>query len=199
MDPATEESSRLLARAQEGDARAVEELLERHLPGLRAFVRLRASPALLEHESSSDLVQSVCLEILRHPGRFEHGGEAGFRHWLYTTALRKLSNRRDFWAAGRREAARGVALPADPEAADAMLLARYSSFCTPSRAAMAREELARVEAAFRELPDDQRQVIVLAKVVGLSRAEIGREMGRSELAVRSLLSRALSRLAEVLG
>ena len=38
-------------------------------------------------------------------------------------------------------------------------------------------------------------MIVMAKVMGMSRAEIGAELGRSELAVRTLLSRALAQLA----
>jgi hypothetical protein len=45
----------------------------------------------------------------------------------------------------------------------------------------------------------QREVIALAKIAGLSRAEIGERMGRSETAVRTLLHRALADLAERLG
>jgi DNA-directed RNA polymerase specialized sigma24 family protein len=41
-------------------------------------------------------------------------------------------------------------------------------------------------------------VISLARIVGLSHAEIAKEMGRSEGAVRTLLSRALARLATLL-
>lgn len=38
-------------------------------------------------------------------------------------------------------------------------------------------------------------MIVMAKILGMSRAEIGAEIGRTELAVRTLLSRALAQLA----
>ena len=47
-------------------------------------------PQLRAKESASDLVQSVCREVLGRLDRFQHGGEAGFRHWLYATALRKV-------------------------------------------------------------------------------------------------------------
>ena len=48
-----------------------------------------------------------------------------------------------------------------------------------------------MEAAFDSLPDDYREVITLARIAGLSHAEIARQMARSESAVRMLLSRAL--------
>jgi RNA polymerase sigma factor (sigma-70 family) len=75
------------------------------------------------------------------------------------------------------------------------LLACYRAFYTPSQQAAAREELERVEGAFDRLPEQYRQVIVMAKIMGLSRAEIAVELGRTELAVRTLLSRALAQLA----
>ena len=49
--------------------------------------------------------------------------------------------------------------------------------------------------AFDRLPEAHREVIVLAKVMGLSRGEIAAQMGRTEIAVRTLLSRALAQLA----
>ena len=49
------------------------------------------------------------------------------------------------------------------------------------------------------LPDEYRQVILLARIVGLSHADLAREMGRSETAVRTLLHRALARLAREMG
>jgi RNA polymerase sigma-70 factor (ECF subfamily) len=190
-----QDSRGLVERASRGDAKAVPELLQRHLPGLQAFVRLHMGPALKARESGADLVQSVCLEVLQHLDRYRYQGEAQFKSWLYTTALRKISNHRRHWRAQKREAAREVEMRAD-EASD--LLDCYRSFCTPSQDAAALELVAHIERAFARLPEDQRRVIVLARVVGLPRAEIGAEMGRSEVAVRSLLSRALSQLAEIL-
>lgn len=188
-----------MGRASRGDARALDELLASHLPGLRAFVRLRSGPLLRAKESASDLVQSVCLEVLQHLDRFRYRGEAGFRHWLYTTALREVLNRQKYYRAEKRDAAREVGPPPDSAGSgDATLLAQYRSICTPSREAMLREQIQIVERAFDELSEDHREVILLAHLVGLSRKEIALELGRSEGAVRNLLSRALSHLAEVL-
>jgi RNA polymerase sigma-70 factor (ECF subfamily) len=75
-------------------------------------------------------------------------------------------------------------------------LEAWSRSFTPSRHAAAREELARLEAALRALDEDKREVILLSRIVGLTHAGIAAEMGRSELATRKLLSRALAELAE---
>ena len=63
---------------------------------------------------------------------------------------------------------------------------------------MARESSERLESAFEHLPDEYREVLLLARIVGLSRAEIGEKMQRSENAVRSLLFRAQAKLASLL-
>jgi len=192
----------LVEAAAGGDRTAVEQLLERHLPSLRAYVRLRAGAVIRRHESNSDLVQSVCRDVLENMDHFRYPGEAAFRAWLYATALRKIADRAEYWKAAKRDAAReAVGAPAGghaPSAADdGRLLDVYrSSFSSPSRAAMGREALDRIEQAFEKLPDDYREVIVLSRVVGLSRAEVAEQMGRSEASVRNLVSRALAELAE---
>jgi RNA polymerase sigma-70 factor (ECF subfamily) len=184
--------------ASGGDPLAVDELLERYLPGLRAFIRLRAGKTLRAKESTADLVQSVCREVLQNADRFQYRGEAGFKSWLFTTALRKLSNRRDYYHAARRDADRESPLVGHPDSRDEDLLAAYGNLCTPSRGAVAREELERVERAFEELSDSYRDVILQSRVLGLSHQEIADASGRSVGATRTHLSRALSALAEQL-
>lgn len=168
------------------------------MSGLRGYVRLRAGPELRAMESTSDIVQSVCREILENRERFQFRGEDGFRRWLYTTALRKLSNR----ARTRRTLKRGAPVrPIEdvPEGEVAGgLLDCYRTFCTPSGAVQASEEVGRIEAAFDELPGEYREVITLSRILRLSHAEIALKLGRSEGATRTLLYRALGRLSEVL-
>lgn len=176
----------------------VEDLLVRHLPGLRAFVRLRAGPAVRAREAQSDLVQSTCREVLERIGDFRQGGESGFRHWLYTTALRKILDKHDFHTAQKRDVARENAGADVEDRPGADLLAVYHRFASPSRNAIAAEELERVEAAFGELPEDYREVVLLSRVVGLSRSEVAQAMGRSEASVRNLLFRALAQLSRLL-
>ena len=64
---------------------------------------------------------------------------------------------------------------------------------------MAREDLDRDERAFKKLPDHYREVVLLARVIGLPHKDIGEMTGRSEGSVRTLLHRALARLGVLLG
>jgi len=168
------------------DAASVETLLMRYLPRLRAFVRLRVDAALRQRESASDLVQSVCREVLQHAGTFTYDGEERFRAWLFITALNKIRERKRSLATDKRDQSREVVLNDPAEVAD-----RRMALQTPSQFAVAAELAQHMELAFDQLAEDHREVITPARVVGLSHAEIGNHMQRGEGAVRMLLSRAL--------
>ena len=199
--PTPDNSRPLVERATGGDAAAIDALLERHLPALRAFIRLRSSDQIRARESVSDLVQSVCREALQDVGSYQYRGEAAFKQWLFTMALRKVIDRGRYLE--RRQQASAVEVPLASEASampseNSRLLECYASFCTPSQDAMIREETERIERALLQLPDEYREIIIEARIVGLSYAEIAEQTGRSDEAVRKLLARALARLARLL-
>lgn len=182
----------LISGTRSGDERACEALLVRYLPELHAFIRLRMGSRLLARESSEDLVQSVCREVLDDLGEFHYEHERGFKSWLFIQALRKVQDRAKYHTRQKRDVGREVAID------DAQLLSGYASFLTPSRVVSQREDVARLEEAFDKLPQDYRDVITWSKLLGMSHAEIGERMNRSETAVRALLYRALVRLGFLL-
>lgn len=192
------ETQLLVERATHGDAPAVESLLAHNLPALRAWVRLRCGPVLRARESASDIVQSVCREVLQGLDRFEWRGEAAFRAWLYAATARKLADRADHWQAARRAAGREIPLHRPGPDGDTEVLDVYRSFCSPSAAASGRETMERIERAFEALADDERELIVMARIAGLSGAEIAQALGCSEGAARQRLFRALARLSDAL-
>lgn len=189
----------LFDRARAGDAAARGQLFERHLSGLRAYVRLKSGRLVRARESCSDLVQSVCREALADLSRVECDDEQAFRRWLYRVGLHKILRRVDHHTAQKRDAAREVA-SAEPDEGpgDAAVLGAYATFCTPSRAAAAREEVERVERAFDRLPAEYREIILQARLEERPHGEIAAELGKSVVAVRKLLSRARARLALLL-
>ena len=173
------------------------EELESHLGALRAFVHLRLGRALRAKEETQDLVQSVCREVLAElPARAaaDPGTGSGFRRWLFHAAENKIRDRWRHWRREKRDPAREVDLDST-RAADEDAACQLASWITPSRQAASREELARLERIFCELPADYREVIVLARLRGWSHERIAQRLGRSEIATRTLLSRALARLA----
>ena len=190
----------LVRGAVAGDREAKNDLLRRHLPSLRAFVRKNLGGGIRRRESSMDLVNSVCREALQALPRFEYRGPESFRNWLLRQAENKIRDRGRYWRRERRTASReSGSLSTLLKGDDASeRLAQLKSYRTPSHDACAREELARAEEAFRSLPPDYREVILLARVAGLSHAEIADRMQRSPAAARTLLSRALARMATLL-
>lgn len=191
----SEDASRLVQKASAGDPVAVDALLQRFLPGLEAYLRGNAGAGVLAKESGADLAQSVCREVLEGlaQGRMEYRGEREFKQWLYQAALFKLQNRWRYYAAERRDARRETGDAAESD--DPRVAELLASLCTPSRDAIAREDLARVSDAFRRLPAPARDVILWTRIEGLSHREVAERLGVSEAHSRVLLSRALARLA----
>jgi RNA polymerase sigma-70 factor (ECF subfamily) len=192
-DPGGSGLRRLVERASSGDGPSLDQLLLQHLPRLRAFVRLRSNPIVRQHESCSDIVQSVCREVLQATGRFEYRGDGPFRSWLFRTALNKILERTRALTQQKRDVRRETAVESGIDYGGLA-----GSGPTASQVAAAGELSERMERAFDALPEDYREVIALSRVVGLSHAEIAEQLGRSEGAVRMLLSRALVAYIEAL-
>jgi RNA polymerase sigma factor (sigma-70 family) len=190
----------LVEDASRGDVVAVEGLLERFLPDLRRYLDRNAGALVTAKESSSDLAQSVCREVLERLGteRFVYRGEAEFKQWLYNAALYKIRARQRFYLAAMRDAGREVLLPeggSETHASSEPGIPAGSTLGTPSQAAALNEEVERLRVALSKLPQNYREVIHLAHVEGLSHKEIAERLGISEANSRVLLSRALARLA----
>jgi RNA polymerase sigma-70 factor (ECF subfamily) len=185
----------LVAAAQRREEGALESLVRSLLGDLRAFVRLKSDPRLRLRESCSDLVQSVCRELVADLDGFEDRGPGSFRAWLFTATLNKIRQKHEFWHAQKRDPRREVAGDAASAHAEDRL---YVSICdfggTPSEHAIAKEQAERIERAMDKLTAEQREVLLLARIVGLSCHEIAERTGKSEVAVRSLLSRGSLRL-----
>jgi len=185
------------ARAADGDDAARHELLERHLASLRSYIRVRLGPELRRKESSQDLTQSVCRQVLQNFDAFDFRGDESFRRWLLRQAENKIRDRYRFWKREKRDSG----LEEDVGESLAVTGARDASpsalhdLLTPSRHLAGREELERLEETFARLPEDFRTIIVLARLQGLGHEAIAEKMGRTVSATRTLLSRALARLA----
>ncbi len=187
-----EPSDEILARAQAGDAEAREQLLIRELPGLHAWFRVHCGELVRGRESIGDLVQSVCREALQDLAGVQCEAPGSFRAWLYGVARNKLLRKAEHHGALRRNPARET--DARPDDAEHLALQGFASFCTPSREAASHEELLRIERALASLTPDDRELILESRLVGRSAREIGDASGRSEVAVRKALSRAVARL-----
>ena len=162
------------------------DVLARALPQLRCFVGKRLSRKLAARESISDVVQSAAREVLIDLGQSEPDS-SWIRRNLFVAARRKVAEHGRHHGAERRSLDR----EADPSALDDAVTHDRS----PTESVAIRDEVARVERALESLSPVDREVVVLAVVMGMSHAVIARELGSTEAATRTRLSRALARLS----
>lgn len=191
-----DELRKTIAAARSGDRVALDSLFARHLPALTAFLRCKVDGELAQRESIRDLAQSVCREVIADLEAIEYRGDEAFRGWLFLQATRKILDRYRYHRRARRAGSKEELLPEDD---DAELLQQYASICTPSRHAAGKEQLARVEAAMRQLPEGQRDAVLMSRLGGIAYSEIAQQLGVTESAVRGLVARGLARVAELLG
>lgn len=189
----------LITRAGDGDDAAIGALLDRHLPGLRAYIRLRMGRRLRRWDDEADVAQSVCVEVLNHLDGFSYRGEAAFRQWLFTMARRKLAQRDAYLTAERRDADQ-VVTNAVAHSAVGEPVARVvqQAFGSPSEVAIRGETLARIEAALDALPEETREVILMSRIAGATPAEIAERLGKPASTIRSTLCRGLAAIGRAL-
>ena len=166
------------------------------LPDLRAYVRLKCGPRLREQESCSDLVQSALREVLVELDRPHDPAreDPSLRARVFRAAEHKIVNRARHWARDKRDWRRREALP-EPDAA---LVQSYAQLATPSQHLQGKEVLERLETAFDAVSERDRQAILLVRCAGVSYAELGEQLGMSAHSARTLVSRAVARLASAL-
>ncbi len=200
MDDATPEAAdtlRLLERVRAGERGAADLLLDRHRPYLKQFVELRLDARLRPRVDPSDVVQEAHLEAARRLDEFVKRPPMPFRLWLRQLASdRLLMLRRYHVGAARRAVGREVALPERSSLLFAERLLAAGS--TPSQR-VAREELARrVRQAVDELPEADREVLLMRTFEGLSFDEVACVLRIDPAAARKRHGRAILRLHKAL-
>lgn len=164
----------LVAAARAGDRRAIDELLARYEPSIYRF-GLRMCG---DEESAREVLQETMIAAFRNLPGFR--GQASLSTWLYQIA-------RSFCIKQRRR----------PQAPVADLAAGQPDAAPLPDAQLHAQRIGRALAeAITALPDDQREVIVLRDVEGLSAAEAAAVIGIEVGALKSRLHRARLALRE---
>lgn len=177
MTPTDEE---LVEAFQQGDRSAFDILVQRWERKIRsALYRVVGS-----HDEARDLAQEAFLKSYRALGSFKL--EARFSSWLYQIALNAARDR-----LRRRRTRHDVSLDSVEETAD-----RPLGRPDPSALDLVESrDLSRlVAAAVAELPEEQREVVVLKEYQGLTFAEIAEALDVPLSTVKTRLYRGLGQL-----
>jgi RNA polymerase sigma-70 factor (ECF subfamily) len=197
VQPDSAQTRALLDAVRQGDGRALEGLLERYRPELRAFIECHFDPRLRARVDPSDVVQDTQLEVVRRMDDFLAHQPMPFRLWLRKKARDRLLNlRRDHLTRARRSVAREQALPER----SSLVLARplLAGGPSPSQQLQARELAERVSRAVARLAPADREVLLLRHAEDLPFEEIGYLLDLEPAAARKRFGRALIRLQKVL-
>ena len=166
-----------------------EVVLERYRERLLSVIYLRMGPELRARMDPEDVLQEVSIEAINSWHTLADDKNAGA--WLVVLAKRKVARvLRDQVGVAARDPRRERSMKSDLPLAD-----RRSG---PITVADQKDRLQLLGQALDRLSEDHREVILLARIEGLSAKEIAERMGRTENAVHLLLSRAIKRLQQEL-
>lgn len=174
--------------------------LEQFRAYLRLLARLHLHPALRRKLDPSDVVQQTLLQAYQASHDLEGRSDAEVAGWLRQALARNLSHAvRDFGRACRdvhREQSLEAAVDASSAHLDQWLA--DSAQASPSQEAQFHEQALRLAEALEQLPEAQRQALILQHWQGWSVAEIAEHMERTPAAVAGLLKRGLQQLRALL-
>jgi RNA polymerase sigma-70 factor (ECF subfamily) len=172
--------------------------LEEFRSYLLLLARMQLDPGPRNRIDPSDIVQQTLLEAHAKADQF-HGDDSALAAWLRQALANNL---RDAWRAlrrGKRDIRREQALPEALEQSSARLAGMLAApGSSPSQRAVHSEDLLRLADALTQLPEAQREAIVLHHLQSCSLVETARKLERSDAAVAGLLHRGLKRLRELM-
>ena len=166
--------SQLVARAQDGELPAFEELVikyQREVYGLACRI-------ISDSEEAKDMTQQAFLQAFVHIKSFRQ--DAQFRTWLFRIAINQCYN----YLKSRKKFG-------DPVDMDTMVIVGNES---PESDLVSRDNRQRLYAALEKLPAKQRAVITLKVEQGLSYQEISQVLGGTAGAARVNYCQALKTL-----
>jgi RNA polymerase sigma-70 factor (ECF subfamily) len=172
----------LLAKLRDGQVLAGEILVQRYYtPLIRYLHRLTSSEAVAE-----ELLQQSWLSVLENVDRFDPAGGGGFKAWLFRIATNKAN---DYWRSRSREknAKSGLRLVVDQEHPPA-----------DQRMEASEQEL-KLQWAISQLPDNQRQVLLLRYYSDLKFIEIAELIGCPLNTALGRMHKAMLKLKELMG
>jgi RNA polymerase sigma-70 factor (ECF subfamily) len=197
LQPDSAQTQSLLQLIRGGDRQAFEQLFARHQAYLHRLVELRMDSRLRPRVDPSDVVQEAYVEALNRLKGYLQRPALPFRLWLRQIAFdRTLKARRQHLGTARRSLEKEVPLPEQ----SSLVLARQflAPDSTPSQHLDQRELVRRLRQAVAQLPEADREVVMMRHFEGLSNREVACLLGIDPAAASKRHGRAMLRLHRIL-
>ncbi|MEN1679856.1 MAG: sigma-70 family RNA polymerase sigma factor [Planctomycetota bacterium] len=187
--------SDLINQARVGDAASLGQIVREVHSYLLAIAEAQVGSGLRGKFGPSDIVQQSLMEASQTMDSFRGTTEAELRSWLKRIVLHNLTDAaRQYTSTQSRDASREVPIDAHEK--------RYEVACSRSPTASwlvsRREQSVQLLRAVNRLPERQRVVVEGRHRWGKSYQQIADELDVTENAARSLWSRAMHNLREML-
>jgi RNA polymerase sigma-70 factor (ECF subfamily) len=178
---------------------ALADLLEARRAQLLSYIERRLSAALRRKIEPLDLFQETTVAALHTWPGLDLAGRDPFS-WLCQVAEQRIIDAHRHFAAHKRAADREVSANVRPSEASRELIDLLTASLTSASKVVARNERhAALNAAIERLPAEAREVLRMRYVDGLPTKDIAAKVGKSDGAVRVLLTRTLHKLQDLLG
>jgi RNA polymerase sigma-70 factor (ECF subfamily) len=183
------------------DAAGMGQFIESRRPQLLAYIRKHLGSALGQKVEADDVLQEVTLEALRRAGELAAVDRDPFGWLCQIAEYRLIDLHRKYFGAQKRAAGREVGLDApgnDPQHTPFINLL-VASITSPSQAFSRNQKELQLQEVLATLPDESREALRLRYGDGLATRDIAERMGKTDGAVRVLLTRSLSKLQSLMG
>jgi RNA polymerase sigma-70 factor (ECF subfamily) len=173
----------------DGDEQAFRELVDRYKNGLYAFLR----QFLNQHDLVEDVFQETFLQLYSSQGSFDRSRP--LRPWLFTIAANKA---KDALRKAQRTAAISISAinPSDEMSFEEMLNVLTSDKEQPENQLEQQERSARVSNIITNLPDNLREIIIMAYFNKFSYKQMADILSIPIGTVKSRLHTAVARFAK---
>ncbi|TDC90198.1 sigma-70 family RNA polymerase sigma factor [Nonomuraea deserti] len=172
----------LTSLAVQGDRSAIESLLRELRPMVVRYCRARLGRVSGQYHIADDVAQEVCIAVLSALPRYRDMGRP-FASFVFGIASHKVA---DALRSSVRSAVPTQDLPDGPDDGPG-----------PEETVVRYIEVEHARRLLARLPENQRELLLLRVVSGLSAEETGNVLGMSPGAVRVAQHRALARLRQM--
>ena len=191
------EDDNLIRRIRTGDQNALAELMERYRGQLLATASRKMSDLLKRSVEPDDVVQEAVTYCLKTFTEIDCK-LLDPMPWVHQVLERKIVDAHRHHAAQKRAANKGVPLSGATDSSPGLIDLLIASITSASQAFARNRREERLMIAMQQLTQEQQDALRMRYVENLPSKEIADKLGKSDGAIRVMLTRSLRQLEELL-